>query len=72
VETLNAYRDHGQPAPRLEEGFRESTRVLEDLHKTGIDLDLITQQLEDEGVTKFDKAYDQLLAVLNEKRAECL
>jgi len=72
VETLNAYRDHGQPAPRLEKGFREATHLLEDLHKTRIDLDLITQQLEDEGVTKFDKAYDQLLAVLNEKRAECL
>ena len=68
VETLNAYRDHGQPASNLEEGIQEAYRVLEGLHQAAIDIDGLTQQLEDEGVAKFNKAFDQLMAALSEKR----
>jgi transaldolase len=68
VETLNAYRDHGQPASNLEEGTQEAYRVLEGLNQVGIDLDALTRQLEDEGVAKFNKAFDQLMAALREKR----
>jgi hypothetical protein len=35
----------------------------------GIDLDAVTQQLEDEGVQKFIKPFDLLLSTLQEKRA---
>ena len=52
LETLTAYRDHGKPASRLEEGTQEAYRVLEGLHQAGIDLDALTQQLEDEGVNE--------------------
>jgi transaldolase len=69
VETLNAYRDHGQPASNLEEGTQEAYRVLEGLRQAGIDIDILTQQLEDEGVAKFSKAFDQLMTALNEKRS---
>jgi transaldolase len=72
VETLNAYRDHGQPASNLEEGTQEAYRVLEGLKQVGIDLDALTQQLEDEGVEKFNKAFDQLMAALSEKRTAFL
>jgi len=68
VETLNAYRDHGQPASRLEEGTQEAYQVLERLRQAGIDLDSLTQQLEDEGVAKFIAAYDKLIASLKEKK----
>jgi transaldolase len=51
------------------EGTQEAQRVLEGLRQVGIDLDALTQQLEDEGVMKFDKAFDQSLATLSEKRA---
>ena len=69
LETLNAYRDHGKPASRLEEGTQEAYRVLEGLHEAGIDLDAVTQELEDEGVTKFSQAFEKLMAALQEKRA---
>ncbi|HEX7393731.1 MAG TPA: bifunctional transaldolase/phosoglucose isomerase [Anaerolineaceae bacterium] len=69
IETLNAFRDHGQPALRLEEGVQEAYHVLEGLRQAGINLDALTQQLEDEGVTKFIKAFDQLTSALQEKRA---
>lgn len=72
LETLNVYRDHGKPALQLEEGSQEAYRVLEGLHQAGIDLDALTQELEDEGVTKFSKAFDQLMAALAEKRAAAL
>jgi transaldolase len=72
VETLNAYRDHGQPASNLEEGTQEAYRVLEGLTQVGIDLDALTQQLEDEGVAKFNKAFDQLMAALSEKKTAFL
>jgi len=69
LETLHAYRDHGQPAPRLEEGVAEAHRALERLPELGIDLDAVTQQLEQEGIEKFNQPYDRLMASLEEKRA---
>jgi transaldolase len=69
VETLDAYRGHGQPAPRMEEGMGEAQRMLDGLRQVGIDLEAVTQQLEDEGVAKFNKAYDQLMAALSPFRS---
>jgi len=68
-DTLNAYRDHGEPASQLEKGIQEAHQVLDGLRQTGIDLDALTQQLEDEGVSKFSKAFEQLTAALQVKRA---
>ncbi len=69
LETLNAYREHGKPDSQLEEGTREAFRVLDALRQIGVDLDASTQELEDEGVMKFNKAFEQLMAALQEKRA---
>ena len=69
VETLDAYRDHGQPALSLEKGTLEAYSVLEGLRQAGIDINELTRQLEHEGVAKFSKAFDQLMAALSEKRA---
>jgi len=72
LETLSAYREHGQPAARLEEDLREADRVLRQLSEAGIDLDALTQQLEDEGVHKFIVPFDSLMAALEAKRAAAL
>jgi len=69
LETLNAYRSHGNPAPRLIEGLTKSQQVLQRLTAVGIDLDGVTQQLENEGMQKFIKPFDLLLSTLQEKRA---
>ena len=71
-ETLNAYRDHGKPISQLEEGTGEAYRVLEALSQVGVSLDVSTQQLEDEGVTKFSQAFGKVTAALQEKRAASL
>ncbi len=67
-ETLEAYRDHGNPASRLEENLEEAYGNLDRLAKLGIDLDRAAQQLEDEGIEKFDKPYDSLMSNLEKKR----
>jgi len=71
-ETLVAYRDHGDPAVRLMEGVDRAAARLRRLAELGIDLDQATQQLEDEGVEKFNQPFDSLMATLAEKRREVL
>ena len=61
LETLNAYRDHGQPAVRIEQELDESGSLLEKLHQIGIDLEAVGEQLEGEGVQKFSVPFDKLL-----------
>jgi transaldolase len=64
LETLNAYRDHGTPQARLEQDAGEAARLLEQLPTLGIDLDPITQQLENEGIEKFNQPFDKLMEAL--------
>ena len=67
VETLDAYRDHGEPKARLEQDVEQAGCVLERLPELGISIDKVTQQLEDEGVEKFNKPFDKLMETLKEK-----
>jgi transaldolase len=68
LETINAYRHHGDPAPRLEDLGKESMRILGRLAEVGLDLAAVTQQLEDEGVRKFADSFDRLMATLKHRR----
>ena len=70
LETLNAYRNHGKPADRIEEGIGEARAVLKDLADIGIDMAAVSQQLENEGVKKFNEPFDKLLKSLESKRAK--
>ena len=67
VETLDAYRDHGDPQARLEQDVQRAGQVLERLSELGISIDKLTQQLEDEGVEKFNKPFDKLMETLKER-----
>ena len=68
----HAYRDHGDPAVRLEAGIDEAGAAIEQLPPLGIDLAKITRQLEDDGVAKFTEAYTRLMDTLVERRAKDL
>lgn len=69
IETLEAFRDHGVAASTLEKGLDHATKVLEDIKHAGIDIDAVTQQLEEEGIEKFNKPYDKLMeAIGNQKK----
>jgi transaldolase/transaldolase/glucose-6-phosphate isomerase len=67
LETLDAYRDHGDPQARLEKDVDESARILKRLPELGISLDKVTQQLEDEGVAKFNQPFDKLMETLAQR-----
>jgi transaldolase / glucose-6-phosphate isomerase len=71
-ETLDAYRDHGDPAARIEENLDEAREVLDLLPELDIDIDEVTQQLEDEGVDKFAASYDRLMETLKKERQHAL
>ncbi len=72
LSTLNAYRDHGDPKPRLEQGIDAAQHKLAHLEKAGVDLHAVTAQLEKEGIEKFIKPYDQLMKTLEERRQAAL
>ena len=64
LETIDAYRDHGKPELRLEDDLTAAGRVLKQLSEVGINIDLVAQQLEDQGVEKFNAPFDKLMASL--------
>ena len=70
LETLDAYRDHGEPKARLEQDVEEARSVLERLPELGIRIDKVTQQLEDEGVEKFNKPFDKLMESLAQRSSQ--
>ena len=65
VDTLDDYRDHGEPKDRIEQEVEEARGVLDRLPGLGINIDEVTQQLEDEGVEKFNRSFEGLMAVLD-------
>ena len=70
IQTLDAYRDHGKPAARLEQNIEESQLVLQELKELGIDLKSVSEKLEDEGIQKFVQPFEHLLQVIDQKRLE--
>jgi transaldolase len=64
VETLDDYRDHGEPKDRIEQEVGKARGVLDRLPELGINIDELTQQLEDEGVGKFSESFDKLMEAL--------
>lgn len=70
VETLDLYRQHGQPAARLTDPLPAA--VLSRLPELGLDLEALTDQLEREGEQKFTEPFAKLLAVLEQQRQAAL
>jgi transaldolase len=66
-ETLAAYRDHGNPHFCLEQDLDHARDVMSKLREMGINIDEMTQKLEDEGVEKFAKPFEKLIKSLEEK-----
>lgn len=56
----------------LEDTVTKAGVVLTQLKKEGIDIDIITQELEDEGIEKFNKDYDEILEAINTKKLKQL
>ncbi len=69
-ETLAAFLDHGEIRLSLEENPEGARQTIDELTALGIDYDEVMGELEAEGVEKFSKSYDDLLAALRSNRNE--
>jgi len=69
-ETLNAFRDHGQPKASLEADLGAAQAVLDDLEKTGISLEKITDDLLEDGLKKFVEPFTKLLQAVERRCRE--
>jgi transaldolase len=67
--TIDAFRDHGDAAVRIEEDLAEAKETVQVLRNLGIELETVSDQLEREGVKKFKEPFDALFAMLG-KRVE--
>lgn len=67
-ETLEAYRDHGDPKVRIGDDLPGAHGVFRALTELGIDEKQIFRDLEEEGIRKFSDSYDSLLKTLAEKQ----
>jgi transaldolase len=68
MDTLEAYRDHGDPQNRLETDLEGASAILSQLRHHEIDLVQLTQQLEDEGIEKFNAPYQKLLNAIEKQK----
>ena len=70
LETIDDYRDHGDPKLRLEQDVKEANWIIARLPELGISIDKVTQQLEDEGINKFAEPFDKLMESLTKKSSK--
>ncbi|HZM22977.1 MAG TPA: transaldolase, partial [Anaerolineales bacterium] len=66
--TIEAFRDHGVASMTLMRGLHEAQDSINQLEAVGISMDIVTQELEDEGVKAFSEAFGQLLNTIDERR----
>ncbi|MEO5501430.1 MAG: transaldolase [Ginsengibacter sp.] len=72
LATIDAFRDHGKPVSNLENNLVKAKEEMKQLEDNGISIDNITQKLEEEGVEKFNKAYEVLLKAIDSKKMKQL
>jgi transaldolase len=70
--TLKSFMAHGVVSETLTKGVAEARKQIEQLADLGIDLNKITQDLQDEGVAAFAKSFESLIACIAEKRETLL
>lgn len=68
--TIEALKERGTISSGLTQGLDQAREQLVQLGALGVNLEEITQQLQDDGVSKFAKAFDGLIASISDKRDE--
>ena len=68
--TIEAFRDHGRLRASLEDNLEKARASLTALERVGISLDDVTDRLLEDGVAVFCKAFDSLLATVQQSRGK--
>ena len=66
--TLESFKDHGVATMSLVRGLADAEDAIKQLEAAGISMDVVTQELEDEGVKSFADAFKQLLETIELRR----
>ena len=66
-ETIDAFSQHGTAHATIQDDVEGARKSLGELESVGIRMAYVTQQVLDEGVVKFEQAFDQLLASIDDK-----
>jgi transaldolase len=69
-DTLEAYRDHGDPVVRIHDDLDGAHQRMARLGELGIDFATVLEELEKEGVEKFSKSFHDLLDTIEEKQKQ--
>ena len=67
-KTIEAFLDHGTVARTVDQGVDEARRQLAELAAVGIDIDVVTHQLEEEGIASFVTSFGSLIAGVEGKK----
>ncbi|HEX4752244.1 MAG TPA: transaldolase [Solirubrobacterales bacterium] len=67
-KTLEAFADHGELADLMDPSGGNAEQVLKEFEGAGIDLAALAARLQDEGKDSFDKAWEELLKTIADKR----
>ena len=70
--TLEAFLDHGNPAPTIDKDLEDAVLTMERLEDVGIRMEDITAKLLEDGVKSFADSYDALIANIEQKRLHLL
>ncbi|MEE8369633.1 MAG: transaldolase, partial [Dehalococcoidia bacterium] len=65
--TLEAFRDHGQVAPTIEDGLDEARETIDRLKRVGIDFRAATDELQTQGVQLFADSFRNVMDTLRQK-----
>ena len=65
--TIAAFRDHGRLRATLEADIAHARHIIAELDRAGISLEEVTDRLLEDGIRRFCKAFDSLLAKLDRR-----
>lgn len=68
--TVDAFRDHGILSASITRDLHRAQEQWQELKQIGIDLVEVSNKLEREGVSSFQKSFDELISVLEQRASE--
>ncbi len=69
-QTLEAFRDHGVAEVTLTRNLQQARQHIEEIEDLGIFIDIVTRELEKEGVQAFADAFTALLDTIGARRKQ--
>lgn len=71
-ETLQAFKDHGKADLTITSHVEKAEEIMDCLAEEQVFMDVVTQKLEDDGVAAFFQSFENLLAVIDDRRKAVL